>query len=118
MTISGSDEFFVQCQILDEKNCVVTASVRSHLHELSIFLLLQCLPVLLASHCVVFKVRSAMVQLVLTVEVGEKAIPPMVSHKLNNFESWRSRVAFEESFSDNVLSSDDSKLLYSCLCVL
>ena len=37
---------------------------------------------------------------------------------LNGFESWRSRVAVEESFPDEVLSSDDLKLLRSCFCAL
>ena len=36
----------------------------------------------------------------------------------NNFESWRSLVAVEESFPDDVLSSDDPKLLRSCLCAI
>ena len=34
---------------------------------------------------------------------------------LNDFESWRSQVAVEKSFLDDVLLSDDPKLLYSCL---
>ena len=34
---------------------------------------------------------------------------------LNNFESWRSQVAVEESFPHDVLLTDDPKLLCSCL---
>ena len=34
---------------------------------------------------------------------------------LNNFESWRSQVAVEESFPRDVLLTDDPKLLCSCL---
>ena len=34
---------------------------------------------------------------------------------LDNFESWRSQVAVEESFPNDVLLTDDPKLLSSCL---
>ena len=34
---------------------------------------------------------------------------------LNSFESWRSQVAVEESFPYDVLLTDNSKLLCSCL---
>ena len=35
---------------------------------------------------------------------------------LGNFESWRSQVAVKESFPHNVLLTDDSEVLCSCLC--
>ena len=34
---------------------------------------------------------------------------------INNFESWKSQVAVEESFPHDVLLTDDPKLLCSCL---
>ena len=34
---------------------------------------------------------------------------------LSNFESWRSQVAVEDSFPQDVLLTDDPKLVCSCL---
>ena len=34
----------------------------------------------------------------------------------NNFESWRSQVAVEGSFPDDILLTDNPKLHCSCLC--
>ena len=62
MTVSGGAGSFVHRQISDEKNCVVAASVSSHPRELWISLLLQCLPMSLASYCVIFSAESATVQ--------------------------------------------------------
>ena len=36
----------------------------------------------------------------------------------NNFESWRSRVAVEESFPNDVLSIDNPKVLCSCISMI
>ena len=51
MTISDGAGSFAQGKISDEKNRKVAASVSAHSHKLWISLLLQCLPVSLASYC-------------------------------------------------------------------
>ena len=70
------DVVHMQSQISDEKNRVVAASVSSHPRELRISLLLQCLPVSLASYCDVFSVGSATVQELLAAEVDGKTTAP------------------------------------------
>ena len=62
MTVSGGAGSFAQGQISDEKNRMVAATISLHPHELGTSLLVQCLPVSLASYCVVFGTESATVQ--------------------------------------------------------
>ena len=76
VTLSDGTGCYAQGQISDEKSRVVAASVSARQCKLQISLLLQCLPVSLASYCIVFSSGIATVQQLLEVEADGETTHP------------------------------------------
>ena len=76
VTVADSVGSLTQGQISEEKNDVVAISVSTRPRKLWISLLLQYLPVSLASYCIVFSLGRPTVQELLQVEVDGKPHTP------------------------------------------
>ena len=106
MTVSDGAGSLAKGQISDKKNHMVAASVSTctHPRKLWISLLLQCLPVPLASYSVVFSSGRPTVQELLQVEVDKKPHSLSVSRNLNESQLnarkvWHTRKPSFSTFS-------------------